>query len=73
LLAWNNYPSRPFSEAQPVTLLNLFYRAWNGHIEQLHQLADRNFMKRLFHNSDDAKAISEHIQAIAWSIQNLTV
>jgi len=30
-------------------------------------------MKRLIHHGDDAKAISDHIQAITWSIQNLTV
>ena len=58
---------------QPVTRLNLLYRAWNDDIDQLHQLASRNIMKRLIHHSDDAKAISDHIQAITWSIQNLTV
>jgi hypothetical protein len=58
---------------QFVNCLTLFYRAWNGHIEQLHRLADRNVVKRLFQNSNDAKAISDHIQAITWSIQNLTV
>jgi hypothetical protein len=56
-----------------VTRLNLFYRAWNDDIEQLHQLASRNVIKRLIHHSDDAKAISDRIQAITWSIQNLTV
>ena len=72
-LASINYPSRSFSKLQPVTRLNLLYRAWNEDIEQLHQLASRNIMKRLIHHGDDAKAISDHIQAITWSIQNLTV
>ena len=58
---------------QSVTRLSLFYRAWNDDIEQLHQLVSRNVIKRLIHHSDDAKAISDHIQAITWSIQNLTV
>jgi hypothetical protein len=49
------------------------YRSWNDDVEQLHKLASRNIMKRLIHHSDDAKAISDRIQAITWSIQNLTV
>lgn len=56
-----------------VTHLNLFYREWNDHIDQLRQLEDRNVLKRFLYSSDDAKAISDHIQAITWSIQNLTV
>ena len=58
---------------QSVTRMNLLYRAWNDDIEQLYKLASRNIMKRLIHHSDDAKAISDRIQAITWSIQNLTV
>ncbi len=34
-----NYLSRSFPMLQPVTRLNLLYRAWNDDIEQLHQLA----------------------------------
>jgi len=51
----------------------IMYRSWNDDVEQLQKLASRNIMKRFIHYSDDAKAISDHIQAITWSIQNLTV
>lgn len=71
LPAWNNYPSRSFN--QHVSCPNLLYRAWNGHIEQLNQLAKPHFLRRVFQNSEDTRAISDHLQAITWSIQNLTV
>jgi hypothetical protein len=51
----------------------IMYRSWNDDFERLHKLASHNIMKRLIRHSDDAKAISDHIQAITWSIQNLTV
>jgi hypothetical protein len=51
----------------------IMYRSWNDDIEQLHKLAYRNIVKRVIYHSDDAKAISDRIQAITWSIQNLTV
>ena len=52
---------------------SIMYRTWNDDIEQLHKLLSRNIMKRPIYHSDDAKAISDRIQAITWSIQNLTV
>jgi hypothetical protein len=73
LPAWKNCPSRPFTQSFGCPNLLYVYRAWNGHIEQLNQLANRHFLKRVFQNSEDTKAISDHLQAITWSIQNLTV
>jgi hypothetical protein len=58
---------------QSLTRLTVCYREWKNDIEVLHRLASRNFAKRLFRNHEDAKAISDRIQAITWRIQNLTV
>ncbi|KIM86499.1 hypothetical protein PILCRDRAFT_816442, partial [Piloderma croceum F 1598] len=56
-----------------INRIDRLSESWNDDVKQLHKLASRNIMKRLIHHSDDAKAISDHIQAITWSIQNLTV
>ncbi|KIM76258.1 hypothetical protein PILCRDRAFT_12869 [Piloderma croceum F 1598] len=56
-----------------VARMDRLSEEWNGDIEQLKMMVSRSFMKRLIYYNNDAKAISDHIQSITWSIQNLTV
>lgn len=62
-----------FLTPQYIAPLTIVCSEWNGDIEQLKKLASRNSIMRLIHHDEDAKAISDHIQSITWSIQNLTV
>jgi hypothetical protein len=46
---------------------------WNSDIEELKKIASYSLVRCFIQHSGDAKAISDHIQLITWSIQNLTV
>ena len=68
-----SFRRRSLLTAMCILHLTDINRSLNTRIQELDKITSRNFVKRLAHHSDDAATISDHIQAITWSIQSLTV
>ncbi|KAF8587953.1 WD40 repeat-like protein [Ramaria rubella] len=52
--------------------IDRFSETWNADIESLKKIASRSIVRRLARTNEDAKKISDHLQAMTWSIQDLT-
>ncbi|KAF8583890.1 hypothetical protein K439DRAFT_1188541 [Ramaria rubella] len=55
-----------------VNRIDRLSKTWSVDIESLSKIASRNIVRRLVRTNEDAKKISDHLQAVTWSIQDLT-
>ena len=53
--------------------INKLGRSFDKATQELREIANRSFAKRLLRHSNDASAISNIIQEITWKLQSLTV
>lgn len=67
------YRGKRFLVSKYVSYVNELCRSLDVNIQELDKIVSRSYVKRLVHHSDDEAAINEHIQAITWSLQSLTV
>ncbi|KAF8573688.1 hypothetical protein K439DRAFT_1624880 [Ramaria rubella] len=58
-----------------IDRINRLSETWGADIESLKNIASRsrNIVRRLVRTNEDAKKISDHLRAVTWSIEDLTI